>query len=296
MKHSLLWLLAFVFASLFVSCSKSDGDGLPQPEAQGGEAGLTRSITFSVANYLQGSLENGYGTRVGDLDSLAHLAMAVYTAEGARVKLENQNKGTKGYGTFSVALPFGEYEVVFLGYNGNSALLFDGVDNIHFAKDYVPDLFLNYLPLTVDAEMRGAQSIVLSRRVSAFGIKCTDEAPSTIDSMFLAIHGGGTVLNARTGCAMDDLRTGKSVVSAFKGKTGYNVNSFFFVPSSPCTVDVEMTFKQKNGTVVMSRLFKDVPAGWNKWAAYVGNFFTADAFTPTVSYDTFEWDRAEYNF
>ena len=129
-----------------------------------------KKVQFRVVNYLQYTFEEGTraAVDVGSAKVLKHLALGVFDAATDKLvgTVQVQDKGSEGYGTFSVTLPYGKYRLVFLGYGGDKALKMESPENISFADDYVPQTFLSCTEFTVNAQTAAAKDISLRRVVA----------------------------------------------------------------------------------------------------------------------------------
>lgn len=268
----LCWVLCLAF---FASCSKSEL----------GESS-SNTIRFVVSNYKQYSFEEL--TRSAVASDLDHLAFAVFDEASGKTILPQQiqDRGSEGYGVFSISLPEGKYRVVFLGYDKNYKCSITSADRIMFENDYVPNMFLYSAPLVVDSSTPSQQNIVLKRVVSGFRLIIEDELPSGVVSIRFAANAGSSVLNALTGfSSSSNGRTSSvSIPADYVGYKGTTLIVYLFLPSESCPVDYTVEALNAKGEVVKSRLFQDVPMKVNVISCYSGNFFSESAPTSDMSF------------
>lgn len=267
---------AAIAAVLFSSCSKF----LPE-EAE------MRTITFNISNYEQISMDSI--TRASSADVLDHLTLAIFNTDNGEIvqDITTKNKGDKGYGSFSVSLPYGNYQLTFLGYNGTRLCNSAAINRITFAEDYVPHTFLLNKTMTVDVNSKGTQSIVLKRAVAAFTLSLKDVVPAQVDHFEFKTQVGGTSLNPQTGYTDESAgRTNNvSVTNAMKTNAGATLNTYLFLPEESVTLTYQVTAYDANGQIVRQRTFNDVPMTINCKTKCEGEFFSDDSFVCNLQVD-----------
>ncbi|MBQ8050767.1 MAG: FimB/Mfa2 family fimbrial subunit [Bacteroidaceae bacterium] len=230
------------------------------------------TINFQVINYEQISLDEV--TRAA-ATSLAHLEMAIYDATSHElIDSVKTTSSDANYGSFSATLPFGEYTVVFLGFDGSKASHLKNFNQIGFADNYVPNFFYKKLDLTVSEKSSGNQNISLARKVAAFSIKSEGYIPSNLSTMTIVARGGGFIFNAETGQASAVAqKTSTYNVASYAGKESIGINVYTFLPSEETTMNFTVTATDSNGEVIVSKEFADVPMKINQRTIYTGSLF-----------------------
>lgn len=291
MKNIILPLVALA-AACACSCTQS----APEAPAQG-----EKTITFQIANYEQTSLDST-GTRATSAASLAHLAMAVYDAATLKPATTPtiQDAGQTGYGSFSLTLPYGDYVLVFLGYDNQRTPDLSNPKQITFTDNYVPNLFSKSLRLKIDEAAQGAQRVSLSRSVACFSLVCEDATPTSLSSLNYTIQGGSGSLNALTGYASEvQERTFTfGSLTSWLGKKGMQVNLYTFLPGEECEMNFIIDAQDAKGKSLRTRTFKSVPMRINQRTRYTGPFFAVDAAAPqfTLELDSDEWTETTHNY
>ena len=288
MRHSLLPLVSTL---LLLAACHSDGPAEPQPtEAVG-------TVAFEIVNYEQYSLDDV--TRLSTTD-LAHLDMAVYDKTSGRlVALTRQVPDDDAYGTFSATLPYGDYNIVFLGYQGSRTANMESVTSISFDDNYVPNLFHKCISLTIDKASQTAQNVSLNRRVAAFALKIEDTAPADLASMAFTCQGGGYHLNGLTGYAdQTEERTYAFNLSAYAGKDNFTVTIFSFLTTDEAVMDFDVVARDADGGEINSRDFTDVPMKLNRLTRYSGEFFAEPQGTQAfrLSLEDSEWEEQDFTY
>jgi len=275
--------------SLFVACQSQEQEDAPE--------GSVATVTFQVVNYVQVSLDEL--TRTAEATSLAHLDMAIYDLDNQLVVKQQTTTDTDGYGSFSASLPYGQYQVVFLGYDGSRTANLDSPTSIFFEQDYVPNLFHKVVQLTVDGSATDVQSVVLSRAVAAFRLQHAGDIPADLNTMSFVTTGGAHHLNGLTGMASQtEQRTCDWGMSSVAGKTSFGIIYYSFLPSEEFTMSVTATATDKQGNVIRTRSFSDVPMKQNYLNSYSGNFFAPDSQTTSFSLtlETDQWEEVSHTY
>lgn len=300
---TLITLLAVVL--LAVACKSHDEEVKPSTNDD------TKLISFCVVNYKQyplddvtdGSAAQSRMTRATEATVLEHLSMTVFDTENKICKQIKQNKGDNGYGTFSVALPHGTYNIVFFGYNGTREVEIVSPTDIHFADGYVANCFCKALPLTVDSNTPATQGIVLERPIASFAIDLAVETiPAQAKYMTYTIEDAGTVLNALTGFSSKN-ETRQGSLSFTSAEKYLRMSIYTFLPETEHKATFIMTATDANGGVIKTRTFKNVPLKINQKTIYDGNFFSDDDDPNEASDINFsltlgnsEWDEVSYPY
>ncbi len=261
MKKTFFLLVA---AALMISACSNNNEQ-PQPEGQA-------TIRFEVTNYEQVSLDEV--TRAA-ATALAHLEMAIYDASTLQLVDSIKTKsGDSGYGSFSASLPFGDYVVLFLGFDGSRQSILKNIQSIGFTENNVPNLFHKVINLTVSPSSATSQDVTLSRAVAAFSIKSQGYIPTNLQTLTIVATGGGCKLNGQTGWAANVAqRTTNFNVSAYAGKESVGVSVYSFLPSEEANMKFSVTATASNGEVLAQKDFSNVPMKINQRTIYTGSLF-----------------------
>lgn len=290
MQKRIPYLLA-VLALVFSSCDPDT----PTPTQEG--------QVFQVMNTRQ----YVSSTETANVD---HLAMLIYE-NGVLAKKEIQNSGASQYGKFSLALPKGAYDAVFMGYFKDSTLVAEGgLDQLHFTGGYVPNTFLAHMPLSVTEKGSVSKSVVLSHVCACFGLRCDDYADMQgLAAMQVRVSGGYNVLDARTGygyAQSEDRVTTYSVTSS-NFKDGKRLLVYTYLPSDSAYLDIDVTALNSKGEEMRTRHFQQVPLKLSHRSIYQGKFMTGDDNDPqdeeikvnyawTLEIDDPGWTDDEYSY
>ena len=274
-------------------CTACSSDG-SEKEPEEGE----KTISFEVVNYQQVSLDDV--TRATDATALAHLDMAIYdAATNALVSQTQTAKGESGYGQFSATLAYGQYTVVFLGYEGTSTANMSDPTAIIFGTGYIPNMFYKTMQLTVSPSSNATEEIVLKRGVAAFTLKHSGYIPNTLTSMTIKATGGGYQFNALTGYATETVENTLSHnMKSIVGGTSFTLYSFTFLPAETATMTFTAVAKDANNEVLQERVFSNVPMKINQRTTYTGQFFGSGTNVQgfSLSLETDQWDEVNQTY
>lgn len=289
----MLHLRTLCAATLIAGLTSCSSESVPtQPETG------NQTLQFHILNFHQTSLDDV--TRATEADSLKHLDLAVYDAQADTLVLRLQtNKGDEGYGHFAPTLPYGKYNLVFLGYDGARQVILTDLHAIRFEGYYVPNLFSKALPITVDGNTASEQGISLKRSVAAFSVKHSGYIPSTLDHITIAANGGGQVLNGITGYAATTTPMTQTYnLTGQVGKTSFTINSYTFLPTEETTMDFIVTAFDANDHELAKHEFKDVNMKINQRSTFSGAFFGSTEGTPgfAITLENAEWANVESTY
>ena len=287
--NKLLLMMGTALSLLFVACS-NDSENQPEERGMG-------TVSFFINNYEQVSLNAP--TRA-TATSLLHLDMAVYDATTSElVKSKQTTQDDNGYGSFSVTLPYGNYTIVFLGYDGSKLANLTSPTNIFYSDSYVPNFFYKTISLTVSSSESAAQSIALKRAVAAFTVRSNGDIPIELNKIKISASGGGHRFNALTGTATSiEDREYTYNVASYAGKDAIGISFFTFLGADEATMDFTVTALDESNAVIRSRDFTNVPMKINQRSIYTGSFFSADASTQgfSLTLDDDEWTETNYTY
>ena len=279
-------LLPFIscLLSLLVFCQS----GLDEASSQEGES----TVNFLVTNYRQISFDDiasSGQTRAVASDhptTLAHLLIAIYDVETGKqacpLLQHDQSDYTRedqweSYRQFSVTLPYGHYQVLVLGYNGNKACNIASLNHISWENDYVPNTFLYCEKFTLDKDANLNREVTLKHVVAAFRVETEDAAPAELKKMRFISSAGGTVLDATKGFTSQNTgRTSDIVVPANKLGVVDTFTVYVFLPEEQIKTNYTVQALGVGDAVLYQKRFSDVPLRINYLTEWEGIFFEED--------------------
>lgn len=304
LAHNYLRGLYLLFAScalcLMMSC-QSGPDDETVPEGQ-------CTITFSVTNYRQISFDDLSGaakTRAmspHEIAALKHLLVVIYNAESGQQACSpmqhNQSDYTRedqwdAYPKFSVTLPYGRYQVLVLGYNGDYKCNIASLNNIYWESDYVPNTFLYCDEFTLNEETSLNKEITLKHVVAAFRLIADDAIPAELKKMRFSSTAGGTALDATTGFTpANNGRTSDIIIPASHVGIKDTFTVYLFLPEEQTTTNYTVQALGANDALINGKHFNDVPLRINYLTEWKGKLFEASDDEPDGEKRAFyiEWD------
>ena len=246
MKKYLLIALALLVAA----CEKPvlDEDIVSMKEA---------NVILHMTQYEQESFGTRAATDITELCS--RLNIAIFDADGTKVKTVAQKEGDAGYGTVALTLAAGTYT---------------STEKVTFPNNKVTDTFYYYGDLIVTSEVQ-SYDLTLTRAVAMFRLVLTDEEiPSSVAKFKFYYTGGSSTFSpsAGYGCVNSKQTEIRSVPS------GSSAGMTFDIFTLPHTEDdmltkLTVTALDANDNTVKERIFENVPVTRNQITRYTGSFF-----------------------
>ena len=110
----------------------------------------------------------------------SRLNVAIFDADGTKVKTVAQKEGDTGYGTVALTLAAGTYQLVAIAHNGEGSATITSTEKVTFPNNKVTDTFYYYGDLIVTSEVQ-SYDLTLTRAVAMFRLVLTDEEiPSNV--------------------------------------------------------------------------------------------------------------------
>ena len=186
MKKYLLIALALLVAA----CEKPvfDEDIVSMKEA---------NVILHMTQYEQESFGTRAATDITELCS--RLNVAIFDADGTKVKTVAQKEGDASYGTVALTLAAGTYQLVVIAHNGEGSATITSTEKVTFPNNKVTDTFYYYGDLIVTSEVQ-SYDLTLTRAVAMFRLVLTDEEiPSTVTKFKFYYTGGSSTFSPSAG-------------------------------------------------------------------------------------------------
>ena len=203
------------------------------------------NVILHMTQYEQeafGNSGNRAATRAAtDITELcSRLNIAIFDADGTKVKTVAQKEGDASFGTVALTLAAGTYQLVVIAHNGEGSATITSTEKVTFPNNKVTDTFYYYGDLVVTSEMQ-SYDLTLSRAVAMFRMVLTDdEIPSTVTKFKFYYTGGSSTLP----------HTEEDVLTK-----------------------LTVTALDANDNTVKERVFENVPVTRNQVTRYTGSFF-----------------------
>ncbi len=271
---------AMIVALLLVSCEKinlndyisSGSDGGNASSSDGGFTVTLRVDDYSLSDFDGGNEYDSAASRAKVAASeLGNRLNLVIYQDGERLKYVNQESGADNFGTVSVNLSEGTYELLVLVHSCTGNATTTDAEAIKFPNNKVTDTFSYYRD---DLEVTGDTSydITLTRRVAMYRFTINGTIPDNVTQMQFYYTGGSSTFDAVTGfgCVNSRQTETRDVVSHESGQT-FEVYTF---PHN-ITDELKMTITalDASGTAVHEVVYENVPVELNKITTHTASFF-----------------------
>ena len=129
----------------------------------------------------------------------SRLNIAIFDADGTKVKTVAQKEGDASYGTVALTLAAGTYQLVVIAHNGEGSATITSTEKVTFPNNKVTDTFYYYGDLVVTSEVQ-SYDLTLTRAVAMFRLVLTDEEiPSTVTKFKFYYTGGSSTFSPSAG-------------------------------------------------------------------------------------------------
>jgi len=220
--------------------------------------------------------QEAFGTRAAtDITELcSRLNVAIFDADGTKVKTVAQKEGDTGYGTVALTLAAGTYQIVVIAHNGEGSATITSTEKVTFPNNKVTDTFYYYGDLVVISEVQ-SYDLTLTRAVAMFRLVLTDEEmPSNVSKFKFYYVGGSSTFNPSSGygCVNSKQTEVRTVSADFVSGTAFDI---FTLPHTEEDVLTKLTVTalDANDNTVKERTFENVPVTRNQITRYTGSFF-----------------------
>ncbi|MBO4810615.1 MAG: FimB/Mfa2 family fimbrial subunit [Prevotella sp.] len=199
------------------------------------------------------------------------LNVAVFDADGTKVKTVVQKDTDSDFGTVTLTLAAGTYHLVVIAHNGEGSATITSEEKVTFPNNKVTDTFYYYGDLVV-TESQQSYDLVLTRAVAMFRLMLTDEEiPSNVARLKFYYTGGSSTFSpsAGYGCVNSKQTEYRTVAP------GLTVFDIYTLPHTENDVLTKLTVTalDANDNTVKERVFENIPVTRNQITRYTGSFF-----------------------
>ena len=263
-------LMYIVLALLLAACEKPIID-----EKTGQELPADANVILHFTQYEQesfGSSAHRSATRAAtDITELcSRLNIAIFDAEGTKVKTVAQKEGDASYGTVALSLAAGTYRLVVIAHNCDGSATITSTEKVTFPNNKVTDTFYYYGDLVVTAEKQ-SYDLTLTRAVAMFRLVLTDESiPASVAKFKFYYLGGSSTFSPKDGYGcVNSKQTEIRPVST---------DGIYEIYTLPHTVEdvltkLTVTALDANDNILKERTFENIPIIRNQVTRYTGSFF-----------------------
>ena len=252
----------FFLALLLVGCEKSIID-----EKTGKEIPADANVILHFTQYQQEAFTRS-ATDITELCS--RLNIAIFDAEGTKVKTVAQKEGDASYGTVALSLAAGTYRLVVIAHNCDGSATITSTEKVTFPNNKVTDTFYYYGDLVVTAEKQ-SYDLTLTRAVAMFRLVLTDESiPNNVAKLKFYYLGGSSTFSPKAGYGCVN-----SKQTEIRPVSTDGIYEIYTLPHTEEDVLTKLTVTplDANDNILKERVFENVPVIRNQVTRYTGSFF-----------------------
>ena len=204
----------------------------------------------------------------------SRLNIAIFDADGTKVKTVAQKEGDANYGTVALTLAAGTYRLVVIAHNCDGSATITSEEKVTFPNNKVTDTFYYYGDLVV-TDAKQSYDLTLTRAVAMFRLVLTDEEiPSNVAKLKFYYVGGSSTFSPKDGygCVNSKQTEVRTVPADFVSGTAFDIYTLPHTESDVLT-KLTVTALDANDNTVKERVFENVPITRNQITRYTGSFF-----------------------
>ena len=204
----------------------------------------------------------------------SRLNIAIFDAEGTKVKTVAQKEGDSSFGTVALTLTAGTYRLVVIAHNCDGSATITSTEKVTFPNNKVTDTFYYYGDLVV-TDAKQSYDLTLTRAVAMFRLVLTDESvPSNVAKLKFYYLGGSSTFSPKDGygCVASKQTEIRPVPADFVSGTAFEIYTLPHTEDDVLT-KLTVTALDANDNTVKERTFENVPVTRNQVTRYTGSFF-----------------------
>ena len=265
--------------AMLAACEKPFlDDAAAVSDASPSEANVVLHFTQSEGSDF--SAATRAATDITDLCS--RLNLAVFNADGTKVKTVAQKEGDASYGTVALSLAAGTYQLVVIAHNGDGSATITSTEKVTFPNNKVTDTFYYYGDLVVGSEKQ-SYDLTLTRPVAMFRLVLTDESiPASVAKLKFYYTGGSSTFSPAEGYGI--VQSKQTEIRAVSEDGIYEIYTLPHTEEDVLT-KLTITALDANDNTVKERIFENVPVIRNQVTRYTGSFFGSGGSGETGSGD-----------
>jgi len=264
--------------AMLAACEKPILDDGSVDGGSPGEANVVLHFTQSEDGDF--SAATRAATDITDLCS--RLNLAVFNADGTKVKTVAQKEGDASYGTVALSLAAGTYQLVVIAHNGDGSATITSTEKVTFPNNKVTDTFYYYGDLVVGSEKQ-SYDLTLTRAVAMFRLVLTDESiPASVAKLKFYYNGGSSTFSPAKGYGI--VQSKQTEIRAVSEDGIYEIYTLPHTEEDVLT-KLTITALDANDNTVKERIFENVPVIRNQVTRYTGSFFGSGGSGETGSGD-----------
>ena len=204
-----------------------------------------------------------------DIRQLCTRVNVAFFQNGTKVKTVSQKADDASFGTVSLTLDAGVYQVVVIAHNCSGSATISSAEKVTFPSNVVTDTFYYEGELTV-ASSQDTYELVLQRPVAMFRLQLTDVLPSNAHKIRFYYTGGSSTFNPSTGfgcvnsrqTVMMDIEDGQQMFEVYTFP--HELNDF---------LKITVTIYDSGENILKEQVFEQVPVTVDQITVFTGSFF-----------------------
>ena len=254
-------LMFFFLALLLAACEK------PVIDDEDFVATKDTNVILHFTQYQQ----EAFTRSATDITNLcSRLNIAIFDAEGTKVKTVAQKEGDASYGTVALSLAAGTYRLVVIAHSCDGSATITSTEKVTFPNNKVTDTFFYYGTLVVTDALQ-SYDLTLTRAVAMFRLVLTDdEIPSTVAKLKFYYLGGSSTFSPKDGYGCVN-----SKQTEIRPVSTDGIYEIYTLPHTEEDVLTKLTVTalDENGNIIKERTFENIPITRNQVTRYTGSFF-----------------------
>ena len=265
----------FMFIALALLAAACEKPILDEDSVVGGSA-TDANVILHMTQFEQTAFDNS-GNRAATraatdiTDLCTRLNIAIFSADGTKVKTVAQKEADSDFGTVALTLAAGTYHLVVIAHNGDGSATITSEEKVTFPNNKVTDTFYYDGDLVVTSDVQ-SYDLTLTRAVAMFRLVLTDEEiPSNVAKLKFYYTGGSSTFSPKDGYGCVNSKQ-TEIRTIADGVTTFDI---YTLPHSEEDVLTKLTVTalDDNDNTVKERVFENVPVTRNQITRYTGSFF-----------------------
>ena len=258
-------LMYIILALLLAACEK------PVIDDEDFVATKDTNVILHFTQYQQ----EAFTRSATDITNLcSRLNIAIFDAEGTKVKTVAQKEGDASYGTVALSLAAGTYRLVVIAHSCDGSATITSTEKVTFPNNKVTDTFFYFGDLVVTAEKQ-SYDLTLTRAVAMFRLVLTDESiPNNVAKLKFYYLGGSSTFSPKDGygCVNSKQTEIRPVPADFVSGTAFEIYTLPHTEEDVLT-KLTVTALDANDNILKERVFENIPITRNQVTRYTGIFF-----------------------
>lgn len=247
---------------LFSSCEKVD---LSEFLGEKNEEGFP--VVFNMEVFSQTDFDTRSAKKISEISEVINFAVF---QNGNKIKTINQKRDEANFGTITVNLPEGDYEIVAVAHNGTGNATLTDPCKITFYNNKVTDTFA--MERTITVESAKEVDVQMKRVVAMFRLQLDQQIPAEVAQLKFYYTGGSSTLDAVTGYGCVNSRQ-TEIRDVKSHEPGQVFEVYTFPHDDTGVLNMTITALDAQGNDYQVRTLPEVDVTVNKITTYYGTFF-----------------------